>query len=388
MATLNNNNITSILNEAYGQAIGDTTIANLTAKDIVDRGQNGDIALTLEQLTKALLNVSVKRWFLDSSYRTQYEDPFFVDSKEFGAITQLITIEAPEVQENPAWQNVVSGSTKIGQYTVYLPIVDATYYGKSVSWELPITISHEQWNTAMEDASQLEEFVAFCMLAVDNAIVTHLENMNAINRNNFMAEKINYATQSGAKGVHVVNLVEAYSKKYLNNTAMTADEYRSNVKAMLDGTARIRLTIQYLKKMSKVYNTQDKKRFVPEDRIVVQLLSEYEEDLNTIAYSDTFNKDVVALPGHQSIPYWQSIDDVDSIDVTIAGDTEIKKSGIVGFIADKWAIIHTIVKQRVASQHFDIEDMTHFSYQFVDRYVNNLSMSAVVFTIEDYTPSV
>ena len=106
--------------------------------------------------------------------------------------------------------------------------------------------------------------------------------------------------------------------------------------------------------------------------------------------SDTFHNDMVALPKYESIPYWQdskglTFDNVSSINVKTGTGKEISKKGIVAFICDKWAILHTIKKQRVASRNFDPEALDMYFYQFRDMYANNLTMNAVVFYLEDYT---
>ena len=83
------------------------------------------------------------------------------------------------------------------------------------------------------------------------------------------------------------------------------------------------------------------------DRLVVQVLSEFESDVNRVLMSDTFHNDMVALPKYESIPYWQdsdglTFDTVSSINVKTGTGKEISKKGIVAFICDKWAILHTI----------------------------------------------
>jgi hypothetical protein len=105
----------------------------------------------------------------------------------------------------------------------------------------------------------------------------------------------------------------------------------------------------------------------------------------------------VQLPNHISVPYWQgfgieaenvshpaAFDQVTKIDVsTDMGD--VSKSGIVALLADKYACMHTIRQERVASQYFPMEDLTMYAYQNRDQYINNLGQNAVVFIIEPTT---
>ena len=143
---LNNNDVDDTLNEAYKIATGQKDVANLTLKDIIDAGSTdgGTLAGKKEQFTKALISLWARNMFTDTE-ATEADDPYYVDSRQWGAIVQMISAQAPEVQESHAWKEFTSGSSTVGSYTVYLPIVSTKYYGKSNSWELPITISYEQW---------------------------------------------------------------------------------------------------------------------------------------------------------------------------------------------------------------------------------------------------
>lgn len=98
--------------------------------------------------------------FTDAAY-TGNNDEFWVDSSEYGAIVQIISVQAPEVQESHAWKDISSGTTTAGQYTLFTPIINAQIYGKSVSWELPIAITNEQWDTAVTSADELTKLVSY-----------------------------------------------------------------------------------------------------------------------------------------------------------------------------------------------------------------------------------
>ena len=148
--------------------------------------------------------------------------------------------------------------------------------------------------------------------------------------------------------------------------------------------------------MSTSFNTEGKKRFTPEDRMVLQVLTAFEERLNTVALSDTYHDDIVSMPNYQSVAYWQgegkdsgafTFDELSKIDVKIDTNTTVEQSGIVAFLCDKWAILHTIKSRRVAAKVFEPEDLTQYYYQFNDMYMNNLTMNALVFVLKDYTPA-
>ena len=156
---LNNNDVDAIVNQAYAIATGQKDVTTLTLKDIIDAGSTdgGTLVGKKEQFTKALISLWAKNLYTDRE-ATEDNDPYYVDSREWGAITQVISAQAPEVRESHAWKEFTSGSSTVGTYTVYLPIVNTKYYGKSNSWELPITISYEQYADAF---TGVEGFNAF-----------------------------------------------------------------------------------------------------------------------------------------------------------------------------------------------------------------------------------
>lgn len=395
MATLNNNQAATLVNKATAQATGAANIEELDLKGIVDRGNDPSVIGSREQFTKSLINVTIKNWYMDTSYRSEYDDPFYQDKERFGALTQAISVEVPEVKQSHAWTDYTSGTTTVGQYTVYLPVVSTQIYGKSISWALPITIADNQWDTAFRSESDLAGFVSYVWLCVDNGLVTHIESMNAANRNNFIAEKFAYAASQGATGVHAINLVAVYAKLH-GLSSMTVDQYRTTPAALRNGSEEITKYAGYMRRMSTLFNTAHKKRFTPKDRLICEILTQFELDMSYNMEADTFHNDLVALPGHRSIPSWQGLvdantsdeitfDAVSTINVNTSGDEQINQSGVVALLVDKWAIAHTLVDEYLAGQRFDIDRINHYEYQYTDRYINNLTLNGLVFYLADYT---
>ena len=396
-AYLNNNSVYTLVRSAYAQAVGSNAVATEDLSAFVEKGVAYDTLIAdnawKDNFTRALLAQTVKNFYLDSSYREQYKDPFYQDSRRFGAIVQMISAEAPAVQESHAWKTFTSGTSTVGEYTVFLPTISTAYMGKSTSWELPIAITDEQWDTAFKNVDELEEFVAYIMLTVDNAIVQHLEDCNAMNRNNFIAEKIHYAGSQEATGVHMIDLVALYRAETGDTTITTMEEFMADDKCMRFASEKIDLYMGYLTKMSTLYNIDGQKKFTPKNRLVCQVLQHFESRMKSVAYSDAFNADFIKLPNHEAVPYWQGsgvgtggvidFDEVSAIKVkTTSGDT-VSQTGVVAFLCDEWAIMHTILSNRVAVTRHDPEALTQYYYQFRDQRINNLNQNAVVFVLKD-----
>ena len=141
---LTNTQIQTVVNAAYAQATGQADLT--TPLDLSAFSEVGDYDPTLlrEKFTGALMGQLIKNWYGDTSYRSEYVDDFFIDSEMWGAILQFIDVEIPHAQQNSAWKDFVSGSTTVGTYTVYLPVVTSKYYTKTESWAIPLDITGEQ----------------------------------------------------------------------------------------------------------------------------------------------------------------------------------------------------------------------------------------------------
>lgn len=390
MADLNTNQINDVLNQVYKEMVGKDYEGDRTIdlQAFVDEGNDPTLPSFTEKFTKALIVTLAKNWFTDSSYRSNYKDPFFVDKQRYGGIIQMISCEVPDVQESHAWKSFQTGDT-IGTYELFLPIIHTQYYGKTVSWELPIAITYRQWDDAVKSRDELDALVSYILMCVDNKITQHLEDCNALNRNNFIAEKIHYNNLTYNKGVHVVNLVQEYNRKF--GATETKASFQTKPECLRYMSAQMKLYMSYMKKQTAMFNTAEYVRFTPNDRLVVQLLSSIVADMDSVALSTTFHDELVALPGYQEIPFWQTIENTDfdtvsAIDVLVSasGDT-VDVNGIVGLIVDKWAIMHTLRDERVAVKNFDPEAINQYYYQYRDSYMNNLTMNGIVFVLADYT---
>ena len=151
----------------------------------------------------------------------------------------------------------------------------------------------------------------------------------------------------------------------------------------------------YLSKMSVLFNVDGKKKFTPRSRQVCQILQHFYSRMKSVSYADAYNMDFVKLPGFDAVPYWQGFgeasattgsvdfDEVSAIKVKTADGNTVSQTGVVGFLCDEWAIMHTILSERVAHTRHDPEDIDQYYYQFRDQRINNLGQNAVVFVLND-----
>lgn len=388
-----NQDIHSTLQNATNQILGAEARDTIDLQGIVDAGKEWDFGLR-EQWVKTLTGMYIKDMYVDRAYKDKRNDVFYEDSARFGAINRIISLEMPDLIENRSWIDVTSGTTTIGSNTVYLPIVKQQLFGATDSWGVSIAYTGNQLDAAFENVAGLLEFDNYVKLMAQNAIELHKATMNSMNRNNYIGEKLNAISQSGK--VNVINLVEEYQKDHTNQS-MTKTAFLSSADAMRYSVKTFKKYMDLLHDMTTLFtmDSTSKGKFIPDDRFVFQVLGEYEGRMDAEVYSTTYHEQFVKLPLYRSVNAWQALtgitsltfDDLSAIDVTTSDGHTISRNGIVALMVDKWAIMHTMVQNRVGYQRDDIKNISMYDYQFTDRYMNNLMLPGIVFVVDDYTPS-
>lgn len=392
-----NEQANAFLNAVADQAKGKTVISQQMYDDVIQEAGSWDWT-EKEQFLNTLSGKYIDTMYTDASWTDKYNDVFFQNSEQFGAVVQIINTEMPEVRANRAWDVIQSGTTTIGSNTVYLPVVKEQLVGGTSSWAIPFALTGTQMNTAFESASGLKRFESYVQLAAENANKYHIARMSASNRNNYIAEKLNAGNSAGH--VNVVNLVQEYCNM-TGTTSMTVAQFLANNNGCLRSVYKtFKKYKALLTDMTTLFSMDSTTtgKFIPEDRFVFQVISDFVGLMETELYSTTYHDDFVKLRGYREIPAWQGLrtssstltfSDLTTInagreDSVIAEEgVEVNRSNIVGLMVDKWAIMHTIVRHRTGVQRDDIKDITLFEHQFTDRYINNLMLNGVVFVLDD-----
>ena len=117
------------------------------------------------------------------------------------------------------------------------------------------------------------------------------------------------------------------------------------------------------------------------------LLSDFAKASETFLASQTYNAEKVALPNHETVPYWQgsgvgySFDDVSTINVKTASKKDVNVSGILGVIFDRDALGVSNLDRRVTTNYNPRAEFYTNFYKFDAGYYNDLSENFVLFFI-------
>lgn len=389
-----NEQVNVFLKAAGEQAKGKTPIAQEVFDGVIQEAGTATLS-EKEQFLNSLSGRIIDTMYTDAAWTDKYGDIFFQNSEQFGAIVQIINTEMPEVRQNRAWDQITTGETTIGSNVVYLPVVKEQLVGGTSSWAVPYAISGTQMDSAFRNASGLSRFIGYVQLSAENAIKYHLARMTAANRNNYMMEKL--AKGNSATNINYVSLVAEYNA--MTGKSLTAQQFLNNQDGCLRMVNRIFKKYKALLTDMTTLFTLDSTttgKFIPEDRFTFSVIADFNALLESELYSTTYHDDFVKARGFREVPSWQGLrgenttltfNDLTTINsareesVIDPTGVEINQSGILGLMCDKWAIMHTVVRHRTGVQRDDIKDITLYEHQFTDRYVNNLMLNGLVFTI-------
>lgn len=309
------------------------------------------------------------------------------DIYEWGAALEKVYIEPYEASENEAWKiSSENDPVKFDLGNHNRPSVKVEIFSVRDTWKYTISIPDYQLQSAFTGESQMTAFIDGIYTELENAMAIAEENCANLTEANYIAEKIQ-AQDDGVEGIHAVNLLHEYNT--LTNAGLTVAKCLSDAGFLKFAGKEIKRYIEKFPYMNKLFNTKGYARFTPKDRLKLHLLSDYAAANATYLEADTFNKELVALPGYEEVAFWQglgtdgSFDSVSSINVTTSSGTTISKSGIIGFAFDVEALGILFDKLKQDAKYDPEHDLTKVWYKATKGYFNDMSEQAIVFYIEE-----
>lgn len=374
----------ALVNAVTKEVLGETAVVNEDLSNVVDIGkavidqQNG-----VDNYVRKLVDHIGKVIFVNRAY-SGGAPSVLMDAWEFGSVLEKVSADLPEASENDSW-NLQDGQD-YPQDVFYQPKVEAKFYNSKVTFEVKMSFAEKQVKSAFSSAEQLNGFISMLVTAVENSLTVKLDALIMRAINNMTAETIN-----GAEPNQAINLLTGFNAG--RTTPLTAAAAITDPDFIRYASYQIGLFTQRMGKISTLFNAGSKARFTPKDKMNIVLLSDFSAAAGVYLDSDTQNKDLVALPEHESVPYWQgsgtgyTFADVSSIDVKTASGATVKQSGIIGVIFDRDAVGVANLDRRVTTAYnARAEFYTNF-YKLDAGFFNDTSENFVVFYVDDAKPA-
>ena len=376
--------IKDLVNNSLKEVNGSSTLLKEDLSNVVDIGKellnNDDI----DNFVKKLVDRVGKTVFNDRVYQGSAPS-VLMDAWEYGSVVEKIDSDLPNVEENDSWK--LEDGKSYDQDIFYQPKVSAKFFNSKVTFDIPMSFTKMQVESAFSSATELNSFISMLMVKTQNAMTVNLDGLIMKTINNFTANVIN-----AKKGMQVVNLLDLYNKtaqtKVTVDNALTSPDFIKFANLMIN-TYRDRLT-----KMSTLFNEAGLNKFTPVDNQHLVILSDLASASKVYLESDTYNQDNVKISNYDTVPYWQgsgttyNFKDTSKIDVAIkdgAQTKEVIQTGILGVLFDTSALGVSCQNPRTTTAvNARAEFYTNFN-KYDAMYYNDLNENFVVFMIADTT---
>ena len=383
----------TLVNAVTQEVLGETAVLQEDLSNVVDLGKSIIDSDNVDNYVKKLVNHIGKVVFVNRLY-TGGVPSVLMDSWEYGSILEKISADLPEATINETW--ALEDKKDYSPDVFYKPSVSAKFFNSKVTFEIPMSFTEVQVKESFSSKEQLNGFISMLTTSVENAMTVRLDALIMRTINNMTAETLVAELNTAASGdpvvidatktgVKAVNLLKLYNETV--TTPLTKDAALTDPDFIRFATYQISMYSDRMSKISTLFNVEKAERFTPKDLQHVVLLSDFAKASETFLASNTYNAEKVALPKHETVPYWQGsgvgygIDDVSTIDVKTSAGNAVKMSGIVGVIFDRDALGVSNLDRRVTTNYNPRAEFYTNFYKFDAGYYNDLSENFVVFFV-------
>lgn len=378
--------IYSLVNDITKEILGDTVIVNEDLSNVVDIGTAIFDATSIDNYVKSLVNHIGKVIFVNRPYAGSVPS-VLMDSWEFGSVLEKISADIPEATENESWE--LNDGTSYDPNIFYKPSVSAKFFNSKVTFEIPMSFTEKQVKESFSNANQLNGFMSMLYNAVDKAMTVKTDALVMRTINNMIGETL-YAEIPGGQyasntGVKAVNLLKLYNDKF--GTQLTASDSITNAEFIRFASYMIKLYADRLSKVSSLFNIGGKDRFTSREYLRIVMLSDFSAGADIYLQSDTFHKELTALPTAETVPYWQGsgtgygFADISKIDIKTASNNTITASGILAVMFDRDALGVSNLDRRVTTNYNPKAEFFNNWYKFDAGYFNDTNENFVVFFV-------
>lgn len=385
----------TLINAVTQEVLGETAVVAEDLSNVVDIGKTIVDSDNVDNYVKRLVNHIGKVVFQNRLYAGGVPS-VLMDSWEYGSILEKVSADLPQAQVNETW--ALEDGKDYSADVFYKPSVSAKFFNSKVTFEIPMSFTEIQVKESFSSKEQLNGFISMLTTSVENAMTVKLDALIMRTINNMAAEtlvnELNTADEgepvvldTTGTGVKAVNLLKLYNTVSGMPTLLTAENALTNPDFIRFATYQISMYSDRMTKISTLFNVEKAERFTPSDLQHVVLLSDFAKASEVFLKSNTDNAEMVALPKHETVPYWQgsgvgyTFDDVSNINVKTASKVDVNVTGIIGVIFDRDALGVSNLDRRVTTNYNPRAEFYTNFYKFDAGYYNDLSENFVVFFI-------
>ena len=395
----------TLINNVTKEILGDTAVVKEDLSNVVDIGKSIFDQTSVDNYVKKLVNHIGKVVFQNRAYAGGVPS-VLMDAWEFGSVLQKVSMALPEATENESWKLVDGREYKQDVFTA--PKVEAKFYNSKVTFEIPMSFTELQVKESFSSREQLNGFVSMITTGVENSMTVKLDALIMRAINNMTGETLVAGIGSGTAGAktldfsktsgRAINLLKLYNDQAAAADKATVANALTNYKFIKFATYTMGIVADRMSKISKLFNVGGKERFTPADMRRCVLLSDFSKAAVTYLQADIQSPEMVALPAHDPVPYWQGsgtdymLSSTGIIDIKTASGENVKvpaegtgagkkNAAILGVMFDRDAVGVANLDRRTTTAYNAKAEFYNNWYKMDAGYYNDLNENFVVFFI-------
>ena len=379
--------ISTLLNTILGQA-------RLNTAAVVDTSSFISVAQTALKCAPDVLLESISQMFTNRDiisirpYTRKFRG-LERSAMEWGnAVRKLNYVDSP-MEENPAWE--LTDGQSVDMYTVKTTdILQTNFYGQA-TWEQEFSVFDYQLNIAFANPYSFQAFMSgMYQNKADQREQAHESLARATILNLIGGVLLGNTTDGNVK---VLTLYNAQNGTSLTKADVLKSENFPDFLKFFVATVKIYLKLMSERSQKFQINVTGKPitRHTPREDIMMYLYTPFFEKAKTMVYGDIFHENYMNIGNYEEVNFWQSIEDTQAINVTAAytDATGAVKTGtadnenVLGIIFDREAAgYNTIINRSWTTPYNGKGAYTNNGISFSDRYYNDFTEKAIVFTLD------
>lgn len=379
--------ISTLLNTILGQA-------RLNTAAVVDTSSFISVAQTALKCAPDVLLESISQMFTNRDiisirpYTRKFRG-LERSAMEWGnAVRKLNYVDSP-MEENPAWE--LTDGESVDMYTVKTTdILQTNFYGQA-TWEQEFSVFDYQLNIAFANPYSFQAFMSgMYQNKADQREQAHESLARATILNLIGGVLLGNTTDGNVK---VLTLYNAQNGTSLTKADVLKSENFPDFLKFFVATLKIYLKLMSERSQKFQINVTGKPitRHTPREDIMMYLYTPFFEKAKTMVYGDIFHENYMNIGNYEEVNFWQSIEDTQAINVTAAytDATGAVKTGtadnenVLGIIFDREAAgYNTIINRSWTTPYNGKGAYTNNGISFSDRYYNDFTEKAIVFTLD------
>lgn len=308
------------------------------------------------------------------------------DEFEFGGMLRKIRITPMNMVENTSVKIGGDGYTP-APYAVNKPTLSEKFFTDFDSWAEKATIPDTLLNTSFHNGEEAGAFLEALMDSIGDTFTAHENLMAKTCVTNWILEKI-----KNSNGVIDVLALfnEKFSKSYTADVALCDQEFLQFAGMI------IRNVIKYLHADNTIYSVDGTVNNTPDSEMLCYFLADFVSAYNTYLLNGAsiFQNELIKLPNYREVNSWQVsggwsggafptfAGNSKIVCVPSSGGDPINQEGIIGVIADRRGLGTTSKDIYVATDRFNGDRYTNYTYGATNQYINDLSEQGVVLIMD------